>query len=378
MIAYNRQQLDNLAAQQEACEAFSKGFITEADYNRIRAEFPYAFYTPNIFVRIGLFLLTVLISVCVLGLLLLMGIGDEHFGGIILFCGLLSFGVLELFIRVRNFYQAGVDDALLWIAGSLILTGVLFEAEHLRPAAISGVVLVIALWGSLRYVDHVMGLVAYGALLCLIFYSFSELGVVARSLLPFLVMAISAFLGFLFTRWGKLAGLRHYHSCLVLLRAATLVSVYLAGNYFVDREVNEKLNGGPGPVMLGWLWWLLTAVVPVLYVFNGIRKKDIVFVWVGLGSVAASVFTVRYYYHLLPAELAMMIGGVVLIGGAYGLIRYLAEPKRGFTSAALEERSGVEGVIIAETFRLTGAHAADSSHDFGGGSGGGAGASGTY
>jgi hypothetical protein len=377
MIAYNRQQLDNLAIQQEAFEAFSKGFISEADYNRIREAYPYAFYMPNIFVRIGLFLLTVLISACALGLMLLMGM-SEHFGGMMLFYGLLLFGALELFVRVRGFYQAGVDDALLWMASSLMLAGILFETDHFRPAAISGIVLVISFWGALRYADRVMGLVAYGALLSVIFYNFAGFGVVARSLLPFLVMAVSALLGFLFTRWGTQQRLRHYHSCLALLKAAALISFYLAGNYFVVREVNEMLNGGPHPVMLGRLWWLLTAVTPIIYIFKGIQKKDIVFVWVGLGLVAASVFTVRCYYHILPAELAMMIAGVVLIAGAYGLIRYLSTPKRGFTSAVLEERSGVEGVILAETFRLTGAHAANGNPDFGGGSGGGAGASGTY
>ncbi len=119
------------------------------------------------------------------------------------------------------------------------------------------------------------------------------------------------------------------------------------------------------------------------YVVAGIRKKDVILLWTGLGLVAGAVFTVRYYYHILPAELAMIAAGSILIIGAYGLIRYLQPSKHGFTSLAPDEphllaNLPVESLILAETFRSVATPPTDQGGSFGGGSGGGAGASGTY
>ena len=54
--------------------------------------------------------------------------------------------------------------------------------------------------GVLRYADHLMALVAYGAFLSLIFHIAIGLGPVARALLPFLIMAVAVVLYLLFTR----------------------------------------------------------------------------------------------------------------------------------------------------------------------------------
>jgi hypothetical protein len=96
--------------------------------------------------------------------------------------------------------------------------------------------------------------------------------------------------------------------------------------------------------------------------------------------VAGAIFTIRYYYHILPAELAMIIGGCILIAGAYGLIRYLQTPKHGFTSIAPDEPKPhplqnlpVESLILAETFKSTPTQPSDQPPHFGGGSGGGSG-----
>ena len=73
-----------------------------------------------------------------------------------------------------------------------------------------------------------------------------------------------------------------------------------------------------------------------LYLFRTVyarafRKDDFDGARMGLILIAAIVFTVRYYYHVLPAETAMMLGGLIMIAIAYSLIKYLKEPKYGFT-----------------------------------------------
>jgi hypothetical protein len=385
MIAHNRQSLDNLDTQQEAAEALAKTVITQAEYDRIREACPFKLYSPNIFIRIGLFLLTVLAVACGLGLFMLMTLsGGEHaIGFILIFWGLAAYGGLELFIRSRGVYQAGVDDALLWLGGGLVFGGINLLATNISPILESWMVLVLAGWGVLRYADRLMALVAYGALISVIFHLTNAFGSFGSAILPFVIMALSVIAYLLFTRLSTDESLRHYHTCLLLLRMTALLSFYLSGNYFVVQHINASLHGEAAPVALSWLWWTYTLIVPVAYVVTGIRKKDTILLWTGLGLVAGAVFTIRHYYHILPTELAMIAGGIILIVGAWGLIRYLHTPKHGFTSIAsdephLLENLPVESLILAETFKSVPAQPADQSGRFGGGSGGGAGAGGTY
>lgn len=383
MIAYNKEQLDNRDIHSAAAKAKKKGMITADEYSRILQAYPYHLYTPNIYVRIGLFLLTALASACGVGLILLIGMGGSNaFTGELIFTGIAAYAVLEIFIRKRNMYMAGVDEALLWSASLLIFFGISEGAYNISAAAQSLIVFLLALIGLLRYIDRSMTLIAYAALICWIAFTAINLGPTARALLPFLVMLVAVIFFIGFTRLSRLQKLRHNRSCLALLRMAALLSFYLAGNYYVVREMNTMIHGQEAPVSLSWLWWALTIITPLAYIARGIQKKDTTFLWTGLALVAAAVFTVRYYYHVLPTELAMIIGGAVLLTGSYWLIRYLHTPKAGFTSERPEDEHiledlPVEGLIVAETFKPdiqpTGPHT-----QFGGGSGGGGGAGGDY
>jgi hypothetical protein len=383
MIAHNRQSLDNRDIQQQAAEALAKTVITQAEYHRIREAYPFKLYTPNVFIRIGLFLLTVLAVACGLGLFMLMESGEHGLGILLIFWGIAAYVGLELFIHTRGVFRAGVDDALLWMAGGLLFGGINVLSYNISPILESWMILVLAGWGVFRYADRLMALVAYGGLISLIFHLTTNLGTFGSAILPFVIMAVSVLAYLLFTRLSTLETLRHYHVCLLLLRMTALLSFYLSGNYYVVQHINASLHGEGAPVALSWLWWAFTGIVPPGYVVAGIRKKDVVLLWTGLGLVAGAVFTIRYYYHVLPAELAMIAGGSILIVGAYGLIRYLHAGRNGFTSIApdephLLEKLPIESLILAETFKSVPAQPADQSGQFGGGSGGGAGASGTY
>lgn len=79
----------------------------------------------------------------------------------------------------------------------------------------------------------------------------------------------------------------------------------------------------------------------------------------------------------------MIIGGVILHAGIYGLARYLRTPKHGFTAEAPDhphalEQLPVEWIILVESFSNTAAQPADPGVRFGGGTTGGGGAGGQY
>lgn len=382
MIAYNSQSLDNRDIRHEAAEALAQRLITEAEYQRIVDAHPYKLYTPNIYVRIGLFLLTVVVAAAGVALTLLIGLGtgDSGIETLLILWGLASFGVLEYFIYKRGMFRSGVDDALLWIAGCLIYCGAAWVAG--MPDDLShGIILILATWGALRYADSIMTLVAYAALLELIFH---PLILHVAAIIPFVFMAISVIVYSFSSHGCTRESLRHYYMSLSLLRTGALLTFYLAGNYFVAQHLNPAFgNDESTPVALGWLWWTLTAIVPVAYITWGLRKKDAILLWTGLALVAASVFTIRYYHHILSAEAAMILAGTILITASYFLIRYLRKPRQGFTSAASDDPHPLRGLpieelIIAETFKSLPTQSPDQAPDFGGGSAGGGGASGTY
>ena len=170
MIAYKEIYLDNREVREQADEALSKKIITQEESDLIYGAYPYNLYTPNFFVRVGLFLLTVLALLCCLGLFMLASGNDKSMGSLFIFFGLLSYGALELFIHVRGICRAGIDDALLWVAGLMIIIGVNVLADHTSPLMQSTMVLILALIGFVRYADRLMAVVAFAAFLCLIFY----------------------------------------------------------------------------------------------------------------------------------------------------------------------------------------------------------------
>src|SRR5262245_18797068 len=145
MIAYSSQSLDDRDIRDEAAAALSQRLITEAEYQQIVTAHPRKLYTPNIYVRIGLFLLAVVVAAAGVGLTLLIGMntGDSGIETLLILWGLASFCVLEYFIYKRGMFRSGVDDALLWIAGCLIYSGAAWVAG--MPDELSyGIILILA------------------------------------------------------------------------------------------------------------------------------------------------------------------------------------------------------------------------------------------
>jgi hypothetical protein len=385
MTAYNITSLDNRVVREQAGEAQEKKCISPEECVQIKAIYPCDLYTPNIYMRIGLFLLTLVIvafSVGLLALLFAMG-GANEFGGLLIFSGLVSYVVLEYMVRGKKHFRSGVDNALLWISVILVFSGLAISAE---PGFLAGygMLFILALGCWLRFADRIMGLLAYAALLGVVFYLIGHLGETGKFIMPFVLMAVSAAVYLIAVPFASDVRARHYHDSLVLIKAACLVSFYAAGNYFIVQEAGIVFfNRSPDAVVpVGWLFRAFTALTPLIYIYYGIKKKDKIFLWMGLVLVAAMVFTIRHYYHILPLELAMVVGGMLLIAIAYGSVKYLKNPWHGFTSAETGDRHWVESLhieslVIAETFAATTPPAGDD-FQFGGGSGDGGGAGGQY
>ena len=388
MIAYNQKSLDNLSVLDQVQDALDARCISAEENTRISKAYPVDFYTPNFFICIGLFILTTIIASCSMGFFILINSGNEHsLNALIIFFGLICYGALEFMVYKFRHYRSGVDYALLWMSAGLLFAGIYMAVNNMSVAFQCITVCSISLFFALRFANHLMALIAYMALLTWIIDIGTELARPYQPLLPFIIMAVSIVTCFLSFRLYHLYKCRHYRECIANIKVGSLVSFYLAGNYFAVSEMNNAIfsqNGNTENISMAWLFWILTMATPLFYIYRGVRKKDHLFIWTGLGLVAATIFTIRYYYHVMPVEWELMSGGIVMIAIAYGLIRYLKTPRLGFTSQEgssknLLEKLHLESLVIAETFGGPSAVKAPSNDfQFGGGSGGGGGAGGQF
>lgn len=384
MIAYKHEWLDNLRFRKEILEALEENCITEEEYVSINTKYPVGFYTPNIFIRLGLFILTLIILLFSFGLLLLISSTnlDSGLGRLAIFFAVLCFVALELMINKKH-YCSGVDDGLLWSGAFALLCGICMP-YNFTELTICIIVFVISLLACVRYADKLMTTVAYFSMLGIVFYCCMEMGHYAKTVVPFVIMAISLLIYFIARHTKVKNHTIYYKDCLQTIEVVALLSLYAAGNYYVVRELsNEMFNMllQPGEsIPFGWIFWILTILIPVIYLVRGVQKKDTILLRIGLLLFAAIVFTVRYYHTILPIETMMTIGGIILLAIAYGLMKWLHEPVKGFTSREIVTKNKndimqLEALILLQTFK-PGTNS--DTTKFGGGNFGGGGASGDF
>ena len=389
MIAYNKKWLSHQVARQQIDQAAATGCISAEEYKNATALYSTGFYTPNYFIRIGLFILTNIIASFSLGflsLLFLSGANENTPAVICILFGSITYGALEIMVRQKYHFQSGADDALLWMSASFLFSGINLLG-NISPTANAWLIFIIACFCTLRFADMLMAAVTTVAFLAIVFFSLSQLGNIAKAMMPFILMLLSAAIYFTVKKNESNAQCQHYKNCLTIIEITSLLCFYIAGNYFVVREASISFFHlqlkETESIPFSWLFWLFSTCIPLLYIFAGIQKKDSLLIRTGLLLVAAIVFTVRYYHHLLPAELALIVGGMSLLLIAYSLMRFLNTPKKGFTAAASLTSSNnrllenVEAIVIAETLS-TATEQQQSDTTLGGGDFGGGGGSGDY
>ncbi|MEO6455487.1 MAG: hypothetical protein ABIN97_15515 [Ginsengibacter sp.] len=386
MQAYNKSDLYNKYVQEQAAECLQTTCITNESYNKILQAHPCKLYTPNYFIKIALGLLTIvaiLFSGLLLWLLSSSAINSAAIATLLIVLAIICYITLELLVKGKRYYNAGVDNVLMIMVIVFIVSALLASDFETSWIVISSVTMVISLWLSIRFIDAFMAMVSYCCFFIFLFLVYLKAGDIAKATAPLIMMAVSALVYFVMKKFIENKPFVYQH-CFKTITLLTLVTFYASGNYFIVKEVSDQMFhfqvGSNDHIPFGWLFWIFTLTIPPAYIIYGIIKKDFLVMRTGLGLITATVFTVRYYYTFLSAEIEMLIAGVILIWVSYALIKYLKTPKYGFTSEELypskKQSLNVEALIIAETFNKQ--PAIEGPGLFGGGSGGGGGATGEY
>jgi hypothetical protein len=391
MIAYPKELIETLKIKVVIVDWKNKNFINEDTTLKIEKEYKEGLYTATLFIRIGLFIFTTVLAFAAIGLLTLMsmdGSSDTSVGIRLLIYSFLILGALELFIKNKLPYRAGIDDALLYIAIGFFISAIMVFFSHTENLSEKAELLLSLLFifpvciiAAIRYLDR---LATASAFVCLVFILFVSLNMMGLSaLLPFTGMTIATILYLLNKKFQKVNYLIWWDN-LIIVEILSLFLFYFSGNYFVVRELSIsllsiKLQEGQD-IPLAFLFYAFTIIVPFLYLYKSIITKDRVMLRVGLIIVALAVLTFKYYFSLGHHEITLTIAGIILIMIGWYVERLLRSPKIGLTSLEDEKQSNtnIEAMIISQTFSKTGTGSDKGNFEFGGGETGGGGASGKY
>lgn len=390
MIIYNVTWLKHLIIQEQMKKAKQRNQLKPGELQAILEAYPVGFHSSNLFMRIGLFVVTQILTSFAFGFLSLVLSSTRllESSGYYVFLGICSYIALEIAVRVYHHYKSGVDDALMWISGSLLLTALyIFLDKHdhgYKDFAIemilSGFIAILAGYFTLRFADMLMAFLSFCSFIAFVFFAWFKYGMQPLSSMPFLIIIIS----FLIYFFARKLDRQHwiYKNVLAVVQIASLLMAYAAGNYFIVRELGSSMNNvslePDQDIPFGWFFWLWTFGIPLVYIGLGLRKKEVILLRSGLVLVAIAAFTFRSYYHIMPIETVLVLCGALILGLSYGVMRYLATPKYGFTAEELDDdqlldQLKVESLIVSGTFGE--GTTAPEGNRMGGGNFGGGGAS---
>jgi len=377
--AYNESWIENIEIQQIAKSWADKNLITISQSEEIKNLFSESFYRPGIFVKIGLFLFTILAGCFFSGfisLLFLEGSGDKSFAVLSVLCAAIFFFALEYFIKERKLFHSGIDNALLYMASVATIIPAFLIFENLKVWEYCFIILFINTLLTLRYADLLIALIS----VIVTYVMFSSLAIsfpLGKELLPFGIMILSAVIYFLNRRPLEI----YYKECQVVFKVVALIGFYLGGNYYVVREGNALLADLLSPIApqipFAPLFYFFTAIIPLLYCFWGLKSHDRVLLIIGLLITAFSCFTYRYYFDFLSIELVLTLAGAILILLTVFCMRYFQTPKMGLTDEIHEKRNlaNLEAILVAHHL---GQAPGENNMEFGGGDFGGGGAGNDY
>ena len=387
MQAYDRELLENNALIAEADSLQHAGFISSEQNNFIDSKLPSLSTQSNQLIRAGMFILACVLfsSCCGVVALFSSGFIFEHYGWIMLVYSIFGIAATEFIVHKPQYFANGIDDAFVFCTQLVLIgwVGVSVGSEDfLMPVFVAMVI--AGVFCCVRYVDSLAAFLACVGLVCATGDLFMQAGDAGRSLLPFGLMSLGAAIYYL-SQWlrdNEDLG-SYYFKSINVVKGFGLALFYLAGNYMVVREgrvllLNTEIMPG-SDIPLAWLFYAFTVLVPVGYIYFSLIRKDRIMLWAGIFSLSFSIFTIRYYHHIIPAEWALVIGGLVLLAITWFSIHKLKGRTSGLTYEAdrLSSQGEIlkaEYILVVQNFGAKPAAVDNTGLAFGGGDFGGGGA----
>lgn len=385
MIVYDKKLLENTFLLAEAKRLNDEGFVSNAQLAAIKGQLPVLKSHNNILIRIGFFILGSLLFSSITGALLSFTISliDSHFGLMTFIYFIVGVVASEFLAREQYQYGYGLDDAfILGFQGFFCATfGISFESP--LPAFIA-----LGCFGfaaCVRYLHTLSALLSLIGIIATLCYLVLELKVIDSSFLPFILLFLAVILYSVYAKIRKSSRFIYYANSILLLQGFSLLLGYFAMNYLVVRELSESLLGlkivKGQDIPFAFLFYGFTFLTPIFYLLYSLYIKDKLMLIIGFLTFGFSIFTVRYYYQLLPIEVALLLAGALLFMVVYLAIRKIKDKETGVTfkparGSEIAMLTNLEALIVNSQVDLKPMES-ESKMPFGGGgfSGGGSGGS---
>lgn len=388
MIIYDKQILKNDALVDEADTLYKGGFISKEQRKFIKKELPVFKSQDNILVRIGFFLLGNLLYSSICGAISILGLSSEDIF-LEICCYLFAavgFVGSELLAK-QNFHNHGLDDS--FILGALLnvgfAIGITTEGYEI---VIAFFVAVVAIFMFLRYLHLLSMLVFCLAVTAFLFFGMFEFGDLGKAILPFTAMILAAIFYFVTKKLINNLNESYYYNGLLLANSFCLVLFYLSCNYLVVRELSAELLGTevkPGTdIPFAFFFYGFTFIVPIVYLVQALKTKDRIMLWISFLAIGFSIYIIRFYYAVLPIEVALTLGGLILFAIAYFSIKKLKGKESGLTFKPdrinhSDAILNAEALVVASTFGMKPEVKPQASPmEFGGGGFSGGGSDGSF
>ena len=385
MLGYNKERRNNYFHFLEIKKWVKLNWIDEITFEKINETLRPRYEQTHLFVGIGLFMLTCIIISAGIGFaaLIFSDIIDSDSIWIpsVLASLALLFILQKYVIQEKQQFASGADEATLY-ASLLFFTisfFLLFDNGIDEPLVVF--IYYFFLFGlpAYFYKDRLLTACASFSLYAVVFFTAFKLGGFMTLFIPFLLMGFAA--GSFKFSLNKLASSDNSASekCWEVVHWISIAVFYLGGNYLVVMELSTTLDLADAfPLFVKIIFIILTALIPIGYIYFGLKKRNLALLNIGLIAVTASIMTARYYHQVMPIEYELILGGVILLGIVWFALKYWKEDKMGITikpDADLDSGLKIESLVLDQTF---GKIEGTSTFSGDGGKFGGGGASGNF
>jgi hypothetical protein len=384
MRIYSDADESTVRAGRLAKEWARSGLIDAAQHERLMPEFQVDLRRTNLFLRLTLFGFGLLIIAAAVGLVIVTAdVRESVSAGIICLTGAAaSAGAAELLVGSFQLYRFGIEEACAAAAVVLVAIGSGLVAEplpyvsQLLVAAVAGAVAAFVAYRRFGYLYAGLAAVACAGVAP---FTSGESAVAHRMTAAVILVTCAMVARMKYRRYGDdYPGDEHG-----ALEAAAVLGVYGV----LNLHLSWFREGTVAPPFY-WFTYAMIWVVPVLALTTALRDRHRLLLGASLVMVLATLATNKPYLGLVRHEWDPVLLGLLLIGSALIVRRWLASGeggmRGGFTGLRIL-RSQQDHVALVGT--LTGFRDAPAStysaapprDPFaGGGRGGGGGAEGSF